>query len=276
MKMNKIFALAIAGLLTMNCLAQDTISKNNMLSLNLGAAFINRQDLIFSPCIHTDFTAMNLGLEYKREAKLFQKVYFNYAYFNPMVTEPYEFTNYGEPEMAYPHNFNFIDLDYLIGKNLKETEKSTLTAGALFTANVQAMNYVYGRFSNFGYFSSFSLGVFARENFTINKKSYLTATIQLPLVAWLARSPYLVNDDEFIENISSHSGFKSFMAFIGDGELVSWGKLQSFDLEAKYSYKLNNKWELGAAYMFEFIHASQPQNLLSFRNSLNLSVNFKF
>jgi len=76
-------------------------------------------------------------------------------------------------------------------------------------------------------------------------------------ISWLARSPYLVNDDEFIENTSSHSGFKTFTSFIGDGKLVSWNSWQSFDLEIKYLSHLNKKWQLGAAYLFEFIHSDR-------------------
>ena len=265
----------ITWFLAMHSQAQDH-NKENKLTLSFGPSILARQDMIFSPNIHNDFTILNVGLGYTREAKLFQTVRFNYANFNPMVLDPYEFTEYGELETAYPHSFNLIDLDYLLGKNVMETKKSVLTVGGMFSSNIQAMNYVYGRFSNFGYFATFGLGGFVQDKFTINEKSHLTATLQLPFASWLSRSPYLVNDDEFIENIISHSGFKTFMAYLGDGQLATWNKLQTFDLEVKYAYILNEKWDLGAAYAFEFIHASQPRNLLSFRNALNLSATLKF
>ncbi|GAA0879485.1 hypothetical protein GCM10009119_24530 [Algoriphagus jejuensis] len=255
--------------------AQD-LGIENKLTLSFGPSILARQDLIFSPNIHNDFSFLNFGLGYTREAKLYQTVRLNYAGFNPMVIDPYEFTEYGEFETAYPHSFNLVDLDYSLGKKVLVTEKSALTIGGMFSTNIQAMNYVYGRFSNFGYFATLGLGAFVQDKFTINEKSHLTATLQLPFVSWLSRSPYLVNDDEFIENIFSHSGFKTFMAYLGDGQLATWNKLQTFDLEAKYSYTLSERWDLSAAYAFEFIHASQPRNLLSFRNALNLSATLKF
>lgn len=273
--MKKSLLLVIVGLIVTQSHAQDSDSKNR-LTFNFGPSLVTRQDLIFSPNIHTDFTMLNFGLEYIREANLFQKVQLNYANYNPMVLKPYDFTEYGEPETAYPHSFNFIDLDYHIGKKLQETEKSALTVGGLFSANIQATSYVYGLFSNLGYYSALDLGIFASEKYKLTEKSYLTATIQLPLMAWLSRSPYLVNDDEFIENISSHSGFKSFTSFIGDGELATWNKLQTFDLNVKYTYNLTDKWDVGMGYAFEFIHSSQPRNLLSFRNTLNLFATIKF
>ena len=72
------------------------------------------------------------------------------------------------------------------------------------------------------------------------------------------------------------TSFKTFMAYVADGQMATWNKLQTFDLELKYAYDLNKRWDFGAAYLFEFIHMSQPRNLLSFRNSLNVSATYKF
>lgn len=159
---------------------------------------------------------------------------------------------------------------------MKDFGKSHLTVGGLFAADIQAMNYAYGRTSSLGYYASFGLGAFGKYAYTINEKNNLSASLQIPLFYLMARSPYLVNDDEFIENTYSHSGFKTFMAFIGDGNFVTWNRLQTFDLDLKYTHSLNRRWNLGAAYLFEFVHAVQPQNLLSYRQSLNLSASYCF
>lgn len=273
--MKKILLVLITTF-TYCCLnAQEHIRKNK-LEINVGFGHIARQDLIFSPFVHKNLTFINLGVEYSREGKFYQKIKLNYAGFNPMIDKSYQFTEYGETEDALPHNFNLIDLDYLIGKKIHEKEKHILTAGVLFSTNIQAMNYVYGRFGNFGYFANLGLGLFIRENIKINDKSNINATLQLPVISWLARSPYLVNDDVFIENISSHSGIKSFIGFLGDGEMVSLDQLQTVDLELKYNYQINKKLGLGAGYNFEFIHSDNPRNLLSFRNALNISANINF
>jgi len=273
--MKKILFSTIICLAALSCLGQEATRKN-MWSFNLGMGHSARQDLIFSPIIHTDFSLLNVEIDYAREAKLFQQASLRYGGFNPMASSPYDFTTDGETNTAYPHNYTFIDIDYLIGKKIREFKKSTLTAGGLFGMDIQAMNYVYGRVSSFGYYSMLGLGVFGRHQYMINGKSRLTTTLQLPLVGWLARSPYLVNDDEFIENIRSHSGFKSFMSFLGDGQFVTWNRLQTLDLDMKYSYMLSEKWGLGVGYMFELIHTKEPRNLLSFRNSIKLSANFNF
>jgi hypothetical protein len=261
--------------LTLTSFGQETARKN-ALTLSFGPSSIVRQDLIFSPFVHKDFSLLNVGLEYIREAKSFQKISINYANFNPMVAEPYEFTFHGEPYTAFPHSMNFIDLDYQFGKTVNAIHDGQLTLGGHFFTDIQVMNYAYGRISSFGYFASLGLGVFGTYKVPINEKSRIQSTIRLPLVAWLARSPYLVNDDEFINNTSSHSGIKTFMALLGDGQLASWNKIQTIDFEAKYAFDLNHRWGFGAAYLFEFFHVSQPRKLLSFRNSLNFSTSFKF
>lgn len=273
--MRNILLSTIIWLIALSCFGQIP-DRNNALSLNLGMSYIARQDLIFSPFIHSNFSFSNIGIVYIRESKLYQKVGLRYGNFNPMVSHPYDFTHHGETKTASSHIFNMIDLDYLIGKRVKNFGKSTLNAGGLFSMDVQVLNYVYGRIGNFGYYSSLGLGGFMRHQYRINEQSNITTTFQFPIVAWLARSPYLVNDDEFIENISSHSEFKTFFAFIGNGQFNTWNRLQSYDLDINYTYTLNEKWQLGASYLFEFIHSSQPRNLLSYRHSIILFTNFKF
>ncbi|MDN3724121.1 hypothetical protein QRD02_06985 [Aequorivita sp. SDUM287046] len=255
--------------------AQESEVKNTF-SLHWGTSYLARQDLIFSPLYHTDFTLLNVGIEYTRNAKMFQKISFRYGNFDPIVSSPYDYTEAGETETTTPHSFIFIDVDYQLGKNIKESSKNSLTIGGLFAIDVQSLNYEYGRTSSFGYYSTLNLGVFGKYKYTINSKSNLSTTLQLPLIAWLARSPYLVNDDEFIENTSSHSGIKTFFSFIGDGEFATWNKLQTFNFDLKYTYSLNEKWSIGAAYLFEFLHSSEPRNLLSYRQTLNIGTNFNF
>lgn len=271
----RILLTTIIWLIALNCFSQEQ-NRKNTLSLNYGLAYLARQDLVLSPMIHKGFSFLNVGLEYTREAKLFQKASLRYGIFNPGVSTPYNFTNHGESRTAAPHSFNFIDIDYLIGKNVNESQKAKLTVGGLFVIDVQPMNYVYGRIGSFGYYSTIGVGLFGKHHYTLNKKSYLTTTLQLPLMSWLARSPYLVNDDAFITNTYSHSGFKTLMSFMGEGQLVTWNRLQTFDLDIRYTYALNQKWNLGTAYLFEFIHSSQPRNLLSYRQSIHLSTTFNF
>ncbi|MCS4433415.1 hypothetical protein [Aquiflexum gelatinilyticum] len=250
--------------------------KKNDITIYFGPSHLIRQDLIFSPMVHRDMTFPAFGIEYSRRGKFYQNIGIQYAGFDPMVSEPFTFIFDGEEENAYPHYFTFIDLDYLLGKEKKLDGKSSFTYGGMFGSKVQVLNYVYGRISSFGYFASFGLGGFGQFRYRLGEKSTLTAGLQLPVFSWVARSPYLVNDDEFIDNISSHSGLKTFLAFIGDGKFATWNRIQYFDFDLTYDLELNPRWTFGARYWFEFIHFSKPRPLTSFRNSLQFQATYSF
>jgi hypothetical protein len=270
------FIFLLAFLLTSRTLFAVKPEKINTLSLGLGLGQNSRQDLIFSPFVHHDFSMLNGTLDFSRNGRFFQQVIIGVATFDPMLQEPYNYSEHGKVKTATPHYFLYFDLDYLFGKKVKETGKTNLTLGGMFNTNTQSLNYVYGRIGSFGYFSAINLGVFGKLDFSLSDKNGFSLKLQLPALSWLARSPYLVNDDEFIENISSHSGLKTFFAFIKDGKPATWNSLQQFEIEMKYMYYFLPKWGVGIIGHYEFIHSQKPRNLFSHRSSLNISATFKF
>lgn len=255
--------------------AQETASHHS-LSLSAGPAHIARQDLVFSPMIHRDFTPVQLGIGYQCQARLTHTFRVDYASFNPTLREPYDFTEYGEDQNAWPHYFTLIGLNYTAAKAIRESGKWTTKLGGAAHWDIQALNYSYGRISSFGYVSLTGMGVYAQQSYQASERWLVHGQVQLPLLLWQARSPYLVNDDEFIENIASHSGFKSFMAFLADGHLTSLHEVQSVDLELSVFYLLTKKWQLGASYHLDLLRMAEPRPLLSVRNAVQVSAHFQF
>ncbi len=251
---------------------RDTLPQ---LTLSLGPAHLSRQDLIFSPFVHTDVAPFTVGLRYEKNKKVHQFVRLDYAGFSPGLETPYEYQFDGETETAYQHSFTFIGLDYGQGYWLGDTDKKQSLLGGSINMDIQAMNYNYGRFSFFGYYANIGLGVWYKHIFQLSDKHRLTAQIELPLFSWYARSPYLINDDDFIENIYSHNGFTTFFAYLGDGELVTWNKLQTVNANLEYQYALSDKWRIGASWQFAFIHASEPLALTSVQNNLGVVVGLR-
>lgn len=254
--------------------SQD-LTNTRRVELNAGIGFIARQDRIFSPMIHKDMSVANAGIAFIAEGRLYHNISLRFSSFNPVTAEPFDYYEDGELKSAAPHSFILVNLSYNGGKTW-QTGKGELSAGLLLSADVQALNYVYGRISSFGYFSAIGPGVFAKYSRQTGEKGRISASLNLPVISLYSRSPYLVNDDEFIENISSHSGLKTFIAFLADGEWVTWNRLQHFNAGIKYEHDLSDKWGIGTSWMFDFIHASAPRKLLSFRNTINLSANFRF
>jgi hypothetical protein len=113
-------------------------------------------------------------------------------------------------------------------------------------------------------------------NISLKAANRLEAELRLPVAAWISRSPYLVNDDEFIENTASHNSIKTFFSFIEDGELAWWNKWQKAGLLVQYHRRFTNRISAGAGYRFSVLHHAEPRNLLSFENYLTLNVNYHF
>ncbi len=254
--------------------AQQGASKG--LRLHWGAGTISRQDLVFSPFNHQDFTLLQGGLGFEWQKKFFHEIRLGFSQYDPMLQDSYSFYEYEEEQTAHPHQLTLITLDYSMAKSVVEVGKAKILLGGSLQNKVQALNYTYGRMSSFGYFASTGLGLYAAYLQQIGERFRLSADIQLPLVSWLSRSPYLVNDDEFIENTASHKGLNTFVAFIEDGYLASLNRFQSIDFTTRYYFHLSSHLELGLQNQITFLHASRPRNLYSLQTGASLSSRFTF
>jgi hypothetical protein len=260
------------------CPKKDTKMLQNAFSVQWGMGQISRQDMVFSPFVHKSISPMNIGLEYARDGRsIQQRIKVHHAAFSAAQTTAYPYIEDGKTQQTSPHTFNLIDLDYNIGKVFRNAKNRISTsAGILLSSDIHALYYSYGRVGSFGYFANFGLGLYLEKYHHFDERSQISGRLSLPVVNWLARSPYLVNDDAFIENTSSHKGLKTFFAFIGDGHLAGFSGFQSAEAQLKYTFALNKKWSLGANYQFDFTHARKPRNLLQYRHLLHFSTTFKF
>lgn len=261
----------IPFLLTCSLSDAQEKSHKNILTINSGAGFINRQDMIFSDLVHKDISLMTPSIEFTRHGKLYHNIFLGFAMFNPSSSESYEYSRNGETNLTSPHNFIFGKLGYTLGKTWINGT-NVFTAGLMLQANIQALIYNYGRISSFGYYSATGPGIMGSYSIYTGVKGKLSFALSAPIISLYARSPYLVNDDEFIENTSSHSGLKTFASFLGDGHWLTWNRLQHFDLSMKYDHKVSSRLTIGTGWSFNYIHANEPRELLSFQNIAFISI----
>lgn len=260
--------------LLLNILSPELQAQKNSVSLQWGAGFYARQDQTFSPFVHTDWSLLNIGGSYVRTAKWKQFADVQFGLFNPILVPSY---TYDTDKQTYPHNFTLVNVSYGLGKQLKYAdEKHKLYAGGLFEADIEPSSYNYGWSSSFGYFASISLGGWLAYEYTPDLKNYVSVKTSIPLLSLVARSPYLVNDDAFIENTYSHSGFKTFFEYLADGKMQTLNRIQQFELQLNYRRFIGPKWQVGGGYEFRFIHASLPTTFLSYRNTFFVSVTYPF
>lgn len=260
------------------CISAAGLSaQNNQLSIRLGVGRIDRQDQIFTPFVQSGVSAQQLGLHWQRSARVEQFAGIYYSGFSASRLEAFDYTKKPDPEIktTLPNTFTFVEIDYGVGKKWQAGAFSISAGGALENA-VQALNYQYGEASFFGYFATFSLSPWLQVSRPVGRKSALQAGLRIPVVSWVARSPYLINDDEFIENASSHNGFKTFADFVQDGSLQFPDQLQKLSASLGYTQLLGRRWSAGLHYGFQFIRHTQPLTLLSYQHDLRVEIGWKF
>ncbi len=268
-------------ILTFTCIelnAQDSLSARNSISLEYGLHHLADQDLIFSPFVLDDIAPFNISAAWKHTGKFNQiaEVYFDS--FDP--TYQNTFTYYTNPDSEATEtirdDFTFVRINYGFGKTIRNSEKYSFMVGGMTENTVIAKYYYAGYFSTFGYFASFALSPWAELNYHLDEKNTIQAGVHFPLVTWVCRSPYLANDDQFIENTASHKSVKTFFAYLHDGNLQTFNTMQQFDLKATYTYSISKKFDAGISYHFTFINNSIPLKYASVQNAFNLQATFKF
>lgn len=245
------------------------------LSLRVGPGSFARQDQIFSPFVHQDWSFLNVALQYDWGKKNSHFAALEFGSYDPILVPSYHYGD--EDDVTYPHSFTLVNLTYGFGKRLpQKKENQFLTLGGFFEADIQASTYNYAWLGNFGYLAPFSIGVWGEYGKSFKEKHRVTGKLLIPLVSLVARSPYLVNDDVYIENIYSHNGFTTFFAYLGDGQVQTLNKIQQIEMQLGYQYALSTKWSIGTLYAFRFQHVADPLNYLSYRNTFYLNLNRHF
>jgi hypothetical protein len=278
-KMKKILIIILlaAVFLPGRTLAQD--EKTNALALSWGVGNLQRQDIRFSPFVFKPWSAFNLGLSYEHTGKQFHRVYARFGWYKAMIGEPFKYTDTIEdPPLeteTLPHNFNILDLDYTLGFTTLRTAKTELLIGGKVRNLINQGPYEYGPSSIGAYNFFFGIDAWSAYRYKINDKHSLKAEISLPLFAWVASSPYLGQDSEYIMNSSSVSTMNILGSYIAAGEMQSWGTFQRVDFQLGYIYQLSERWKLKAEYNLDFCSMNQPQPYTSIENLFLFSAQIK-
>ncbi len=275
-------AIRTAALCIFSCLVLCTpavTAQNHALSLSLGYGQLTRQDLIFSPFVSRGSSPINVGLAYQKSRRWEQEWKLGFSQITAQHKPTFTYTLPGqadELQHTAPHSFLLADLSYTLGKRIAVRHKNTWWLFGAVSMDMDAMNYNHARISNFGYFISFDLSVGGKWRYQLSPRHQLTAEARLPLAAWVARSPYLINDDEFIDNIAGHKSLGTILNFIGDGQMMSPIHHQQITLDIGYDFALTRKWQLGLNYQLEQLHNNKPLPLHSAHQQISLRFSLHF
>ena len=174
-----------------------------------------------------------------------------------------------------PHNFNILDLDYSIGFRASSNSQSELVVGPKVRNLLNQGNFEYGPSGIGYYYFTFGLDFWARYQYRVGDDHLLNAELSLPVLAWVARSPYLGQDSNYINNSSPLSSLAIVGNYIKDGALQSWGKFQRVDLKLGYTYEVNSRLNLQADYNLNFNKTDVPSGYTSIENYLLIGAILK-
>ncbi|MDQ3845723.1 MAG: hypothetical protein M3342_17185 [Bacteroidota bacterium] len=270
-----LFCLLMA-IVSGSAVAQPPAKEKAGLELSLGYGFIARQDLIFSPFIHQAGSPLNVGVAYQVPGTWTKVAAFRWSQYKPILGSAYSYTDRSRQQvMTQPHIFNLIDLRFAMGKTIYKRTQQELKVGGVFSTDIDALSFNYGFAGNSGYFGLFGLGLWSEGQYLLSKNQSVGFTFQLPVVAWITRSPYLANDDPYMKHNYSHNGVKTFIAYVGDGKLQTVNRFQKVNAAVQYTYFFKKRVGVGGKYELEFLHHALPLSLRSYQHVFSLTTTVK-
>lgn len=258
--------------------AQDMEKASNKVSLQYGLHQVSRQDQLFSPMIYRDVSFQNIAALYANEnSRRWHTAEIFYSGYEARWHDDYTYLTGSEEkeQTTAPTFITIVGVRYSYLKKIKVTEQGSWSVGGISDNQINAVDNVYGAFGTFGYLGQFSLSPMVRKQF-IEGKHEVFLDAFFPLLSWVSRSPYALNDDEYMKNNADHNGFKTVFRYIGDGNIQTLNRLQKLNLDAAYSYSLSDRWQLGGVYRMEFLRSSKSKPLIAVRNNFNLKISFEF
>ncbi len=271
--------LLFLGLVSYSLKGQDTVAINN-LGLQYGIHLFARQDLLFSPMVYHDASFKNLNLNFSNEKG--KRIHLAEAEFNLYNASWHDQYNYQtgfdsiKTLTTFPSGFTVITLRYAYLHYLKKKKFGTWWIGGMLDNQINSIDNQYGPAATFGYFAHFSLAPAVQWKSQITDRKGIYATAWFPLLTWVTRSAYAIQDDEYMQQNYDHNGVKIFFRYLGDGNLHLINRYEQFNLNLGYTYSLPSHWSLGAEYRFEFLRDTKPKTIISHQNYFNLKASYLF
>lgn len=240
--------LLMLGLLAVNPPADS--KKSHALSLSAGAAGHHRYDenvgALWERTRSLPFVQLDLLIQKPNKRHLISLGGASFA--DPKGRFSFGFND--TTMQAASANFIFLRQSFEQLYRLQTPVKSTniwlgwyqhIELGALFHGHA---------FSTFGYLHQLQAGMAASMQRTWGKRLTAAAGFQFPLLLWVARSPYALNDDDFIERQASHNDLRTLAATFADGSLVAPWQYPQWRIEASCTWQVNKRFQCGFQWRF--------------------------
>ncbi|RDC63785.1 hypothetical protein [Adhaeribacter pallidiroseus] len=175
---------------------------------------------------------------------------------------------YGDEDYVYSITPTLYVLNLKIGylRKFNKPHKPNFLAGAELAENL----FISDQIANTYWATSIaSLNLIGQRAFKISNRQKITAQVSMPVIAAVSRFNYA--------NFPKSTDGSNFVEFFRQGtELVSMNKLQQINLEARYSYSLSQRFQVGLNYQFSWLHYPEPRTIRTYSQALLFQTSYRF
>lgn len=252
--------------------AQEIPDNDHVFELQYGAHFAVLHDDAFSVFNQSGSAPFNIGAKYRHEhEKRFFYTDFLFDSYKLKGYEPFSFTRWNDkPSTADLSYHSAIRINFKWSLMHEPFEVGILNANSFVSSN-----WVFGSTGTYGYFGMYGVGSYLTYRYQHKDKWTASASLNLPLFAWVAHSPYAANDDEYIYNNRKHNGLHSFLSMTVDGRFATLNRLQQFDIVLDGKYLINDEWAVGLNYQFSFLNYRDHGNYRLAQNMISIVGSYR-
>jgi len=185
------------------------------------------------------------------------------------------YTRDGETIEAGPTGTTLVDLRYAHGRRVVDGAW-TVQVGGTFVTHLEQHYYPYGFTGVSNYLGTLTLSPWAEASVDLGKRQHFAVEAWVPLLAWVARSPYAVHDDEYLWHNRDTNPVFIAARYIGAGSLASPLSYQSGHLRATWSLDVSDHLAVLVAGRLDALHLTDPSPLTELQFGTNAGLRGSF
>lgn len=229
----------------------------HQVDLTGGVAPVVRTDLLLSPQRYTG-AMPSVGLLWRADnERATHLAGFDLALGGLSSGPEWTFTMDGEPAVAGPTGSTLVDLRTAHGWSVVDSTW-TVHVGGSFAGHLEQHYYPYGFSGVSTYLGVFTLAPWADASVDLSRRQHLAIDGWVPVLAWVARSPYSVHDDEYLWANRDTNVPAIIARYIAAGGLASPLSYQSGHLRATWSLDLSDHLAVLVAGRLDAVHLTEP------------------
>jgi len=251
----------------------------NEIQAGLAPHFYTRKDQLYSPLWHQGLSAEGIELRYNRSGNnSVHQVLVAVSKSKIKAGPTWEYVSWptNEAVTTWPVYITHINLGYAYLHTLPTPDVVTLRLGGALDVELQNIEWMIADYGFGSYLGTIDLDVKAELNVPLGKRHDLTLDLALPIVAWVARSPYSIHDETTIFNNRDDNIPKTVVRYLGAGRLETWNSYQAVKAALTWRRQITASAGLALSIHTKMVAIRKPRPVVATDTGINIAANFRF